>query len=63
MSIEYLGNIEFDITKTIKDYDYTKRSVFNLNRVIDSTQFEELDSEMIFSIFRIRWRLSRLEHT
>ncbi len=52
MAVQYLGNIEFDITKSLRDYEYTKRSVVDLNRVVDSKQFEEMDSETIFQYLK-----------
>ena len=47
MSEYYLGNVVFDITNSLKDYNYTLNSVVNLNRIINSTQFEEMASETI----------------
>lgn len=38
----------FDITKTLRSYEYTKRSVVNLNRVISSKQFDEIPSDTIY---------------
>ena len=38
----------FDITQTLRDYDYTKRSVANFNRIISSQQFEDMPSDVIF---------------
>ena len=49
MSIEYLGNMEYDITNTIKDYDYTNNAVFQFNNIVHSKEFEEMDSETIYS--------------
>ena len=40
---------DFDPEKTIRSYDYTQKAVFHVNDVIDSEQFEGMDSEMIFS--------------
>ena len=48
MSEYYLGNMTFDISGSIKDYEYTKRSVVNYNRVIESSQFESMSSDTIF---------------
>ena len=44
----YLGNMAFDFTKTLKDYDFTKRSVVDLNRTITSDRFEDMPSDVIF---------------
>ena len=44
MEIQYIGNLTFDFTKSLQDYEYTKRS----NRVVSSKQFERMDSETIF---------------
>ena len=48
MSEYYLGNMTFDISDSIKDYEYTKRSIVNYNRMIESSQFEEMSSDAIF---------------
>ena len=48
MNDQYLNGLTVDITGSIHDYDYTKKSVINLNRVINSKQFEQMDSETIF---------------
>lgn len=40
---------DFDPEKTIKSFDYTQRAVFDVNETIDSEQFRNMDSEMIFS--------------
>ena len=61
MAVQYLGNIEFDITKSLRDYEYTKRSVVDLNRVVDSKQFEEMDSETIFQYQKDRLRIHLLK--
>ena len=49
MSEQYLGNLVFDVTRTLKDYEYTKRSVINFNRIISSREFEDMPSETIFN--------------
>lgn len=48
MSTQYIGNMAFDITGSLRSYDFTKRSVVNFNNVIYSWQFEEMTSETIF---------------
>lgn len=48
MSKEYLGNMEFDVTRTVRDYEYTRKSVLNLSQIVDSQQFANQDSETIF---------------
>ena len=40
---------DFNPETTIKSYEYTQRAVFDVNDIIDSDQFEGMDSEMIFS--------------
>lgn len=46
--VEYLGPMEFDFTHTIEDYEYTRRSVRDMNRIVDSREFAEMDSETIY---------------
>ena len=48
MSEQYLGNMVFDITGSLKSYEFTKNSVLNLNRIISSKQFENQSSDTIF---------------
>ena len=48
MSVQYLGNISYDISETIRDYDYTKKAVVNFNRLVNSKDFEKMDTESIF---------------
>ena len=48
MSEYYLGNMTFDISGSVKDYEYTKRSIVNYNRMIESGQFESMSSDAIF---------------
>ncbi|MEE1227889.1 MAG: hypothetical protein U0K57_02880 [Lachnospiraceae bacterium] len=38
----------FDASRTIRSFDYTKRAVRDMNYVLDSKDFENKDSEMIF---------------
>jgi hypothetical protein len=40
--------LDFDIDKTIRDFDYTKRAAARMNAVIDSKDFEDMDADMIF---------------
>ena len=49
MSEYYLGNVVFDITNSLKDYNFTLNSVINLNRITNSSQFEEMASETILN--------------
>ena len=42
----------FDISRTLRSYEYTKRSVADLNRVISSQQFEEMASDTIFDFLQ-----------
>ena len=48
METQYIGNMTFNFTKSLRDYEYTKRSVLDFNRVVSSKQFERMDSETIF---------------
>lgn len=41
--------LDFDIDQTIRDYDYTMRAAASMNRIIDSSEFEEMDADMIFN--------------
>ena len=38
-----------DFEKTLRDFDYTKRAVRNMNNAVYSPEFEEEDSEVIFN--------------
>ncbi len=40
--------LDFDFDQTIQDYDYTRRAAASITRIIDSSEFEEMDAEMIF---------------
>ena len=40
--------IDYDMTSTLRDYDYTRRSVRNMNRVLDSADFENMEADHIF---------------
>ncbi len=42
----------WDLSGTIRDYDFTKRSTVNLKRLTDSARFREEDSETIFRYLR-----------
>ena len=48
METQYIGNMTFNFTKSLRDYEYTKLSVLDFNRVVSSKQFERMDSETIF---------------
>ncbi len=39
---------EFDCSKSIQDFEFTRRAVRAMNRILDSEQFAEMDSEEIF---------------
>ena len=41
------SNVDFD--STIRDFDYTRRAITNIHRVVYSGDFEDMDSEMIFA--------------
>ena len=40
--------LDFDFTSTIRDFDFTRRAIARMNRVLDSSDFEGQDSEAIF---------------
>ena len=40
--------LDYDIDKTIYDFDYTRRAVADMNRIIDSQEFADMDADMIF---------------
>ena len=40
--------LDYDIDKTIYDFDYTKRAVAGMNRIMDSQAFADMDADMIF---------------
>ena len=48
----FSGRQSLDLTESIRDYEYTKKSVVNLNRIINSKQFQEMDSETIFQYLK-----------
>ena len=39
---------DFDLDRTLHDYDYTLRAVYKMNRIMDSAEFESMDAEEIF---------------
>ena len=39
---------EFDCTHSIRDYEFTRRAVHDMNRVLDSETFADMDAEDIF---------------
>ena len=40
--------LDFDPDQTIRDFDYTRRAAANMNRIIDSAEFADMDADMIF---------------
>ena len=40
--------LDFDLDKTVHDFEYTRRAAVKMNRIIDSGEFAEMDAEMIF---------------
>ena len=40
--------LDFDLDKSVRDYEYTRRAAVQMNRVIDSGDFEDMDANMIF---------------
>ncbi len=38
----------FDCSRSIRDFEFTRRAVRDMNRILDSEQFQEMDSEEIF---------------
>ncbi len=39
---------DLDLEETIHEYDYTRRAVYNMNRIMDAADFESMDAEKIF---------------
>lgn len=39
---------DFDCSRSIQDFEFTRRAVRDMNRILDSEQFAEMDSEEIF---------------
>ena len=39
---------DFDCSRSIRDYEFTRRAVHDMNRVLDSEMFREMDAEEIF---------------
>lgn len=39
---------DFNVTKNIREYDYTGKAINAMNRIMDSKEFEEMDSEAIY---------------
>ena len=46
MSDQYFE--DFDCTRSIRDFEFTKRAVYEMNRVLDSESFQNMDAEEIF---------------
>ena len=44
--------MKWDITKSLRDYEFTKRAEAGLNRMTNSRAFREMDSETIFRYLR-----------
>ena len=40
--------LDFDLDKTVRDYEYTRRAAVQMNRIIDSSEFAQMDADMIF---------------
>lgn len=40
--------LDFDLDATVHDFEYTRRATVNMNRIIDSSDFAQMDAEMIF---------------
>ena len=40
--------LDFDPDMTIRDFDYTRRAAANMNRIIDASEFADMDADMIF---------------
>ena len=43
---------EWNLSKTIRDYEFTRRSEANLKRIVDSREFKDRDSDTIFLYLR-----------
>ena len=46
MSDQYFE--DFDCTRSIRDFEFTKRAVHDMNRILDSEEFQHMDAEQIF---------------
>ena len=40
--------LDFDLDATVHDFEYTRRAAVKMNRIIDSSDFEQMDADMIF---------------
>lgn len=49
--------LDFDLDKTVKDFEYTRRAAIQMNRVIDSDEFKDMDSDMIFDYLANRMEI------
>ena len=38
----------YDLERTVREYDFTRKAILNIDRVISSEDFEDMDSSMIF---------------
>lgn len=47
----------FDIEQTVRDYEYTKRSMKGFNQVIDSDEFMDMDANAIFEYLGSRMEI------
>ena len=39
---------DVDFEDTIREFDYTKRAIKGMHRIVNSEEFQEMDSEAIF---------------
>lgn len=49
--------MNFDLDKTVHDFEYTRRAAVHMNRIIDSREFEEMDADMIFDYLANRMEI------
>ena len=49
--------LDFDLDKSVRDYEYTRRAAVQMNRIIDSGDFEEMDADMIFAYLQGKMQL------
>lgn len=43
---------DFEFDQTIHDFEYTRRAVLNMNAIVNSTDFESMDADMIFDYLK-----------
>jgi hypothetical protein len=46
-----------DLDSTVKDYEFTRRAFSDIHRVVYSSDFEDMDADMIFSYLQGKMQL------